>query len=67
VASRDQTTLGWGLGAEGALVAPIGRHVALTLGPTVSYGKVDAFDDGPAALSRAGVALGVRGGVALVL
>lgn len=65
--NSEQTTLGWGFGAEGALVAPLGRHVVLTFGPTSSYGKVDAFDDGPAALSRSGVSLGVRGGVALVL
>ncbi len=67
VKSTSQTAIGWGFGGEGMLVASVGRFVALTLGPTLSYAKVDAVDDGPSALSRSGISFGVRGGVSLVL
>lgn len=64
--SDDRSSLTWGLGAEALLVAPLGRVVALTFGPTLAYGKTDALTGSPAP-SQTSIALGVHGGISLTL
>jgi len=64
--SDDRTSLTWGLGAEALLVAPLGRVVALTFGPTLAYGKTDAISGEPAPTQTA-ISLCVHGGISLTL
>ena len=64
--SDKRTSLTWGLGAEALLVAPLGRVVALTFGPTLAYGKTDAMTGSPAP-TQTSISLGVHGGISLTL
>jgi hypothetical protein len=64
------TMLTWGVGADAMLVANLGRWVALTFGPTLSYGKTD-FVEGTQSIFTQGashsVALAASGGIAIIL
>ena len=66
IAGATQTGVTWGFGSEAMLVAPIGRVVALTFGPSIAYGKTDVIHGDPGS-SRSGVSLGVHGGIAFTL
>ncbi len=66
IGGGKQTGIGWGFGADAMLVAPLGRAVALTFGPTVEYGKADVLD-APQQGTTTTISLGVHGGIALTL
>lgn len=64
------TTLAWGLGANAMLVANLGRWVALTFGPTLSYGKTDLVEGGQSVFTQGAsrsVAFATSGGIAIIL
>jgi hypothetical protein len=63
----SDTLLSWSVGAEGDLVARLGRVVLLTLGPTVAYGKVQRADTTSSETTNSTISFGVRGGISLVL
>jgi hypothetical protein len=61
------TAVAWDFGGEGILVAQVARFVALTFGPTISYGNMQTLDTQATGSSSTTLSVGVRGGISLVL
>ena len=64
------TSISWGMGVDAMFVARVGRSVALTFGPALSYGKSDLVDSAQSPYPISGssiLSFGARGGIALVL
>lgn len=65
------SVLAWSVGTDAVFVTPVARSVALTFGPSLSYGKIDMFAarESPYNSQPSGTAIsfGARGGIAIVL
>jgi hypothetical protein len=66
-ARSTSTVISWSVGGEGVLVAQVARFVALTFGPTISYGNMQTLDTQATGSSSTTLSVGVRGGISLVL
>jgi hypothetical protein len=66
--TSSQGAVGWGFGLDMLMAATVSKTVALTFGPTISYGKLDASGGSApfGSASRTSISAAVHGGIALV-